>query len=340
MCIRDRRQGSRSRQARVAALAALGAFLYQLPPTTDDTFDAYVFSGELQLSAAALSATSTASLAMSMVAAPALCARVSLPAPAAFAVGALADAFSALARLAFVRLAPAASAAGATRLVELYVATSTTSAFLRGVAFVPVVSLGALAAPAGAEATVFGLVLTAQTAGTLVAAAIAAVLNARLRIGTPPAAGAPSDARAPDARSWDRLPAFILICCVLKLAVLIPVLPLLRTCVRLATGGGGAARTERGDELARDWRQRLSEPLLARTAARTEPGAAPRCSEAWSCAPRAGAVLPDATPGAAPNAEDELAVQAESRGSRSDSARSAACEHGAVRASGSRNGTH
>lgn len=317
----DLRQGARAPKVHVALLAALAAFVYQLAPTLDDTYDAYLYSGAVQgLSPSILSISSTASLLMSMVVAPALCVRLPLPAPAAFALGALADALGGLVRLVFVRLAPSVSAMGGPAQVScLLVADSCAAALLGGIAFVPVVALAALAAPAGAEATVFGFVLTAQTAGSLAAASVAAMLTARLEIGMPAAAalgatavggsedaaygsglasssnrsalagldltaaaaaaGAVSgDSGAGDARgrTWDRLPEFILLCSALKLLVLLPVLPLLRVCMRLVadqSGGGGASGpVARHDETLEasghggDWRQPLSEPLLASVA--------------------------------------------------------------------------
>lgn len=266
------RRGARAPQVRVAALAALAALVYQLPPTIDDTFQAYIYSGSVAVSPAALSATSTAALLMSTVVAPALCVRLSLAAPATFALGALADALGGLARLLFVSLAPAAAAAGAARLTSLYVAASCAAALLDGIAFVPIVALAALAAPAGAEATVFELVLTAQTAGSLLAAYAAAALTTRLHIGMPPAALLLPSAEqgAPEERSWDGLPRYILLCCVLKLAILLPVLPILRACMRIVTGTGtGTGGSERGG----DWRRPLSQPLLDSVADSTAPGA-------------------------------------------------------------------
>jgi len=130
-----------------------------------------------------------------------------------------------------------------------------------GFGFLPVLALASLAAPPGAEAAAFALIISAQTAGTLVAAAGAAGLSVAMGVGeagspvstpsTPVAHGVGSGALAshagpPDgilaagleapavssgdaavARSWERLPEFILACACSKLLALLLALPLL-----------------------------------------------------------------------------------------------------------------
>jgi hypothetical protein len=103
------------------------------------------------------------------------------------------------------------------------------------------------------------------------------MLTARMRVGMPGG----SDA---DARSWEALPDFMLLCAALKLSALLPVLPLLRACTQLGArdggvldggaldGGaldGGALDSGGTDaaEVPRDWRQPLSHPLLSPSAA-------------------------------------------------------------------------
>ena len=54
-----------------------------------------------------------------------------------------------------------------------------------GFGFLPIVALAAVAAPARGEAAVFALVITAQSAGTLVAAAIAASMAVAMDVGAP-----------------------------------------------------------------------------------------------------------------------------------------------------------
>jgi hypothetical protein len=273
-----RRPPLRAAEVRVAALAALAAFIYQLPPTVDDSFDAFALSETLGLAPATLSASATLSQAMAMVVAPALYARLALGAPASFGVGAAAVACANVVQLAFVRLATGGGLErGGAALTATFYAQSALSSLLEGLGFVPVVVLAALAAPAGAEATVFGFVFTAQTAGSLAAAAAAAMLTARMRVGMPGG----SDA---DARSWEALPDFMLLCAALKLSALLPVLPLLRACTQLGArdggvldggaldGGaldGGALDSGGTDaaEVPRDWRQPLSHPLLSPSAA-------------------------------------------------------------------------
>jgi hypothetical protein len=126
-----------------------------------------------------------------------------------------------------------------------------------GFGFLPVIALASLAAPRGAEAAAFALVISAQTAGTLVAAAGAAGLSVAMGVGaaghtaknlTDPVAhgsgreavvllvqtvrsalhpGTETLAVGDQIRSWERLPDFILVCACSKLLALLLALPLL-----------------------------------------------------------------------------------------------------------------
>ena len=196
-------------------LCCLGiAFIYQLSPTPDDTYSAFVFSRELHLSSALLSLSGALSLIVGMIGAAAIFQQLALPPLTAFALGAFSRAVGNLALL------PLALQSGPPSKV-LYMAQIGVSSLFNGLAFLPIIALGALAAPRGREASVFGLVMTAQSAGTLLGAMLAGRLCAAMDVGSA------------DGRSWQPLPAFILICSALKLAVLLPCLPLLY-CVRKA----------------------------------------------------------------------------------------------------------
>lgn len=244
-----------------ACACALLVFLYELPPTSDDTFSAYTYSGALGLSPSVLSAASTLKLAVAMVVAPICHGRLRLPPLASFAVGAAAEA---MAELAHAALAPAVVgvAPPARRVLPLFFATSCFTAMCDGFAFLPVLTLAAIAAPAGSEATAFGLVTSAQSIASLGAAAISATLTARLGVG----GGRSAAGSADTARSWARLPALVVVCAVLKLVALAFVLPLLRRVLRRGADGtlvlGGAAEREGTTPPPDDWRASFSAPLL------------------------------------------------------------------------------
>ena len=72
-----------------------------------------------------------------------------------------------------------------------------------------------------------GLVLTAQSAGTLVAATLAGWLCTLLSVGAPKSLSSFPELEPGGGRTWERLPLYLAVCAVLKLAVLLPCLPAL-----------------------------------------------------------------------------------------------------------------
>ena len=237
--------------ARVLVCCAV-VFIFQLAPTPDDTYGAFVFSREFNLSPSLLAFSSALDLTVGMIGAALLFQRIALPPLAAFTMGAVSRALASAALLPLTLTAAPSTA--------LYLAQNVVSALLVGLGFLPILGLAALAAPEGAEGTVFGLVITAQSLGTLVAAALAGTLSAALDVGASSGDGE---------RSWQQLPQFICVCGLAKLATLIAVLPLLAWVVRpasLAVGSGrastltsAAAMIISADQIRRRWQVWLAQ---------------------------------------------------------------------------------
>ena len=189
------------------------AFIYELPPTAGDSYSAYVYSSRLKMPSALLATSGGLNFLASMCIAALLYERLALPPHSAFFFGAACQAVGNLFRLAVVCEPSAPSA-------YLYLTVTVAEAVCSGLGFLPVVVLAAHAAPVGAEGSVFGTVLTAQTLGALCAAAGSAWLCTVLRIGDPSVAESSH-------RDWSRLPHLIALCSALKLIGIVPLLPLL-----------------------------------------------------------------------------------------------------------------
>lgn len=165
----------------------LTAFIYQTPPTAEDTFDAFLYSTQLNIPASLLAVNSGLNLGVGMVLAAFIYERIAPPPILAICMGAVARSLSEVSRLLVLSPHSPGFSTGSVQhptTVRLLLQTVLTS-LGTGFGFLPIVALASVAAPARAEAATYALIITAQSAGTLVAAAIAAAMSVNMGVGQP-----------------------------------------------------------------------------------------------------------------------------------------------------------